>query len=147
MGYTHYWYRQSRIETKTFNSIKKDFEKVLPEFKDLICLEYDKPNEEPEIDSKGIQFNGKESAGHETLWFPKIRTMQDYEKIQDDGLISDFCKTAQKPYDIAVMVFLIIAKRHLKDSIKVRSDGQTEDWQPAVELCQTKLGYGKTFRI
>jgi len=147
MGYTHYWYKPSRIETKTFNSIKKDFQKVLPEFKDIICAEYDKPNEAPIINSKEIIFNGKEGNGHETMFFTKIRTLADYEKIKDDGLIFDFCKTARKPYDIAVTCFLIIAKRHLKDSIKVRSDGNLIDWKPAKDLCHSILKYGKTFKI
>ena len=143
MGYTHYWYRQSRIETKTFNSIRKDFEKVLPEFKDLICYECDEENKEPEITPKEIRFNGKGSDGHETLWFPKIRTMREYEEVKDDGLIFDFCKTARKPYDIAVVSFLIIAKHYLKDAIRVSSDGEHGDWQEAIDLCHKILGYGK----
>ena len=58
-----------------------------------------------------------------------------------------FCKTAYKPYDLAVNVCLVIAKRHLKDDIAISSDGEITDWEEAMHLCQHFLGYGSDFTL
>lgn len=68
-------------------------------------------------------------------------------KPGDDGLWFAFCKTAYKPYDFAVNCALIIFKQHLKDAIKVRSDGEISDWADAKEFCQKLLSYGKDFEL
>lgn len=61
------------------------------------------------------------------------------------GLCSRFCKTAYKPYDLAVQVFLVIAKQHLGDSLLVLSDGELANWLEAQGICQQHLGYGDDF--
>ena len=57
------------------------------------------------------------------------------------------CKTNYKPYDIAVQICLIIAKQHLKDKIRVRSDGRPEQWNDAAKMCQNFLNYGIGFSL
>jgi hypothetical protein len=47
--------------------------------------------------------------------------------------MSDSCKTARKPYDLVVCGLLILAKIYFMDDIKIRSDGNLEDWQPAID--------------
>ena len=59
----------------------------------------------------------------------------------------DFCKTAYKPYDLAVTAALIVAKNHLGDRIRILSDGETQDWGDARRLCQYVLGYGADFDL
>ena len=56
-----------------------------------------------------------------------------------------FCKTAYKPYDLAVNVCLVIAKHHLKDDIVVSSDGTKNNWIEGQQFCQHFLGYGTDF--
>lgn len=75
-----------------------------------------------------IHFNGCDADGeqpeelmHETFVF-------------NTTAHSTFCKTAQKPYDAVVCAFLIHAKHLLDDDIEVRSDGNPEDWEKAVEI-------------
>ena len=63
------------------------------------------------------------------------------------GLCFDFCKTAFKPYDLAVITFLIIAKHHLKDNLKVSSDGEDEHWFDGKMFCQQALGYGMEYAV
>jgi len=63
------------------------------------------------------------------------------------GRFFDCTKTAYKPYDLAVNVCLIIAKRHLKHAILVTSDGEDKDWEEARQLCQHFLGYGQKFKL
>lgn len=61
--------------------------------------------------------------------------------------IFEFTKTAYKPYDLAVNVCLIIAKEHLGKAIIVQSDGASEDWMEAMQLCQQFLGYGADYTL
>jgi hypothetical protein len=49
--------------------------------------------------------------------------------VSVDELESNFCKTARKPYDIAVTASLILAKKIFGDIIKVSSDGNWSDWE------------------
>lgn len=70
--------------------------------------------------------------------------------FQDKKLIGkhfEFCKTAYKPYDLAVNVCLIIAKHHLGDQIIIKSDGEILNWRDGQEICQQFLGYGMDFKL
>lgn len=58
-----------------------------------------------------------------------------------------FCKTAYRPYDLAVNCVLIIAKHYLGRNLLVYSDGSLEHWTDGMLLCQDKLGYGAGFRL
>ncbi|MDE2026908.1 MAG: hypothetical protein KGJ11_00025 [Candidatus Omnitrophica bacterium] len=102
-------------------------------------------------------------CSHETFYFPRIQPSDSYtidkisyidkdgNPVYNDpaivGLYFDFCKTAFKPYDLAVITILIIAKRHLKDFIFVSSDGQDSHWFDGKMFCQVSLGYGLDFFI
>ena len=66
---------------------------------------------------------------------------------QERGKYFNFCKTAYKPYDLAVTACLVIAKHHLKTQIRVCSDGEPQHWQDAILLCQNVLGYGSDFTL
>lgn len=70
-----------------------------------------------------------------------------YNDKEEVGLYFEFCKTAYKPYDLAVIICLIIAKHHLKDEIIVSSDGMLEQWKDGMLICQKILGYGLDFRL
>lgn len=69
------------------------------------------------------------------------------EDFKKSGLVFQFTKTAYKPYDLAVNVCLIIAKHYLGKKIKVSSDGEMENWQEGIQLCQHFLGYGLDFKL
>ncbi len=60
----------------------------------------------------------------------------------DGGYWFNFCKTAFRPYDLAVTAVLVIAKHRLGDAIQVSSDGEDAHWFDARLLCQMELGYG-----
>jgi len=64
----------------------------------------------------------------------------------EHGLFFDFCKTAFKPYDLAVQVCLVIAAHHL-DAFTVTSDGSMDEWQDAIAVCQEVLGYGRALEL
>lgn len=58
-----------------------------------------------------------------------------------------FCKTAFRPYDIAVTACLIILKHRLGDAITVQSDGEDAHWFDAKLLCDHTLGYGLAYHF
>ena len=70
-----------------------------------------------------------------------------FTQRDDDGMIFKFCKTAQKPYDIAVCSALIIAKRYFGESIMISSDGDNEEWKESKALCQKILDYGDNLNM
>lgn len=146
MGYTHYWYRETSIPTKSFNAIVKDFKTIQPEFHVNLGDWEGSFGTKPSINKTLVSFNGIGEYSHESMYFPKV--LNEDRITSDNGLIFQFCKTARKPYDIAVCSFLIIAKHYLGDKFKVHSDGEIKDeWQDSMNLCQEKLGYGSDFNL
>ena len=87
---------------------------------------------EVDIDEHEIVVNGIEEQGHETFVIKRTGGR-------------DFCKTARKPYDIVVCMALIALEHHARADIS--SDGDQEDWQDAIDMCQKHLGYGNDFLI
>ncbi len=91
-------------------------------------------------------------CSHETCHFPRVieetSGMDCHPTVENGkGWNFEFCKTAYKPYDLAVTAFLVIAKYHLKEKIWLSSDGETQHWADARILCQKILGYGIEFEL
>lgn len=84
---------------------------------------------------------------YETFMFNRIKEIRKYEEAKTNGLYFDSCKTAFRPYDLAVISFLIIAKHYLKDKIIVKSDGIDQHWFDGKMLCQMILGFGLEYII
>jgi hypothetical protein len=72
--------------------------------------------------------------------FSLSRKCDDPGKLTN-GRFVDSCKTAFRPYDLAVQCVLLIAKHHLKDRIGVRSGGNDYHWNDARRLCYVRLNY------
>lgn len=145
MGYTHYWYKQPELPAKSWAAFIKDVTKLI-EFvqKDVgIPLNYeDDVQRVPVIDADLIRFNGIGDDGHETFYFERKG------KTERNGLCFDFCKTAHKPYDIAVTAVLVAADYHFGDmTVKISSDGSNEEWAAGRNLVERVLGYGKSFKL
>ena len=66
------------------------------------------------------------------------------ERVQKHG--SGFCKTAYRPYDLAVTASLIALKHYFPECI-IKTDGKEKDWLDAKILCNNVLGYGLDFEI
>ena len=69
------------------------------------------------------------------------------KELNKNGRYFDFCKTAYKPYDLAVTVCLVIANHHLCKDIIISSDGEMSNWEEAMQLCQHFLNYGMEFKL
>ena len=98
----------------------------------------------------GVKLNQRACGGdcsHETFAFLREMGLQDWDKPKADGKYFAFCKTAFKPYDLAVNACLIIIKHYLGDKVDVSSDGEMKDWQDAMGICENAFGYGKDFKV
>ena len=138
MGYTHYWDRPKSINKRDMEQIVGDFLKVSLEFNGKFLLGGGAGNGgNPTLTVDEVNFNGINDYSHENFYFTRMKA--------GEFLL---CKTARKPYDLAVTCFLLIAKKHLKNRIHISTDGDTEDWQPAIDVCSHMLGYEyKKFEI
>lgn len=87
------------------------------------------------------------NCAHETAYLPRVLKPDKWQEPDEDGLYFEFCKTAFKPYDLAVTAFLIVCKHHLGDTIEVSSDGEDKDWFDAKMLCDKLLGYGIAYFV
>ena len=76
-------------------------------------------------------------CSYESVWFERCQ-----KAGTEDGIAGGFCKTAFRPYDLAVTAFLVIAKHHLETRFEVQTDGEHCHWADAFALCQAVLGYG-----
>jgi len=74
-----------------------------------------------------------------------FRIAQHYQGNSDYRKPFDCCKTAYKPYDLLVTACLISAKHHFDTDMAVISDGDSNHWDDARQLCQHVLGYGANF--
>jgi hypothetical protein len=89
----------------------------------------DEIDKEPLVSATEIHFNGKDEDGHEPFVF----------STTDNGF--QFCKTAQKPYDFAVCMILIILRDYYGEKVlTVSSDGDRDDWGRAIRAAEI-LGY------
>jgi hypothetical protein len=145
MGYTHYISRPQIIDEQAWSKITIDTMKVLLYIeKELgIIIAGGDGEDEPEIGFDEIWFNGSGELSFETVYLERqtVKTMVDEEN--NNGLCWQFCKTANRPYDIAVTALYTIIKHHVPECI-VESDGKEKDWMDAITICHDLLGYDLT---
>jgi hypothetical protein len=135
MGYTDYWefnkvkgLKAKDIETLYQKAIK-DCARIIKHSSTKIRLSgYTSHTKVGEYG--GIDFNGVGDYSHENFYLREHFN-------QNEAF--NFCKTAQKPYDIVVVACLATLKYHLKESITVSSDGRSTEWNNGVELAKVIL--------
>jgi len=124
MGYTHYFKQIPELPENKWNPF---IEEVRTTLKDATNIQFDfNVNSPPQIDSEIVRFNGIGNQGHETFFFPRLWEAQSWETLDDNGRYFNFCKTAQKPYDIHVVKILMLVEKHFGDDVEIDSDG---DWE------------------
>lgn len=116
MGYTHYWNLKERNPKKfkeavelfktCWNKVKEKYGNDTPEL-------YDGAGRTPSpiISDTCLCFNGKGELAHETFRI----------EVGDSGF--DFCKTARKPYDLAVCLVLLSFKEIFGEGFEYDTDG------------------------
>lgn len=136
MGYTHYW-RLAKISQHStrFEACAKDMRKIIeaaPQLGITLCGPSGDASMpvEFETDDEGrpfIAINGKGADSHESFHWPPT---EDF----------DFCKTAEKPYDVIVVACLAVAAEIFGTEIDVTSDGDRKDWADGVRFAEHVLG-------
>ena len=112
MGYTHYWNFNEKPSQEKFTEFLEGVKQIV-----ATAEEAGIGIGEQVYESGYFSFNGVDAGAHETFSID-IRTQEE-----------DFCKTAQKPYDMAVTASLILAKKIFGEDIEIRSDGNWSDWE------------------
>lgn len=132
MGYTHYFKQEKPVNDQQWKSFQKDAEIMLKEIQSMGIVLMSNDENDVLINNERVNLNGDESCGldHETFYMDK-----DYRRF-------NFCKTARKPYDLAVCSLLLLANEHMPEHHDIGSDGDFEDWKEAMELNAEILGYG-----
>lgn len=131
MGYTHYWkINAAKITTSKTNTLKyakalQDIAKIVETKKSILANGVSDKGSKPET-ANGISLNGRGDDGHETFALGQSPV---------DGF--DFCKTAQKPYDVVVVACL--ARLAEVPGVIVSSDGGPGDWDEGVALASKVL--------
>ncbi|HEX5426548.1 MAG TPA: hypothetical protein VFW94_23575 [Candidatus Acidoferrales bacterium] len=164
MGYTHYYYVNKKgIPPSVWAAICADVRKLIAKLPAhsttaggyhsseplAITYEDDDPRP-PQIDVERIRFNGTgyDDASHETFILERKPPSNNWGR-DEDGMAFDCCKTARKPYDLVVCAALIVARAHAGPLIDVSSDGDLEDWLPALtwtaEVLAPTLPYIRAF--
>ena len=116
MGYTHYFKFTKFITKEQMEEVAKNVKDVFGTFP-MVTKRLKGPygKGEPIITDKyrPISFNGDAEKN------------EDYESfvVKAEDLGFHFCKTARRPYDLAVCLCLIILKDNFGDSFKFCSDG------------------------
>lgn len=150
MGFTQYWYREKIIDQVIYNKIVADFKKIREElFHRGVLLAGINGDGVPIITHSQINFNGsaKLQGNGEPFKFDRELQFDNIRPRKPETMVLQFTKTGGLPYDLAVMAILIIAKYHLDGRIIIQSDGSSEDWNCARELCQQTLDYGSDFNL
>lgn len=153
MGYTSYWRRPKKLPARRFKLAAEDCRRVVEHLAREQGFGLTDDSEEgglppPLFSPDEVRFNGVGEEGHET--FIILRQIEPDEwRRPERGLYFEFCKTARKPYDLAVCAALIVFARHFGEKFRVDSDGADDDenWPVARAACQAVLGYGGDFRL
>lgn len=125
MGYSHY-FPQTRSFTDTeWSTIQQSAKKLFTECSDFLANGMGDVDTEPEANDAEILFNGIEDMSYEPF---------SVSKEHDDSY--NFCKTAERPYDIAVVAMLVLINTYAPGVLKIESDGNGGDWKEGLSLAK-----------
>jgi hypothetical protein len=113
MGYTNYWHHNKSFTNNEWKLIKDEYEYIKEMCEGIIIDESEKNCDE-------IVFNGKGDLSHET--FILCKTPRTKETYKGEDITFNFCKTARKPYDIAVWHMLFFTKNKTNGLSKISRD-------------------------
>lgn len=134
MGYTHYWTQNSGFTGEEWDKTAREIQAILDcARKRGVALGDGFGKREitaaEAIQDSAIVFNGLASDSHETFYI--------HRALSDPKW--DFCKTARKPYDVAVTACLIYLDSVFPGRFSVSSDGTAVDWQDGLNLARSAL--------
>jgi hypothetical protein len=131
MGYTHYWKLKVQPHPDHWASLCDMSRRIVRQaIAKGIPLQYEMDQERaPQIDEAAIRFNGVGRDGHETFF------------IANSPTEFEFCKTARKPYDAAVVAVLMAAETLLIGfEWSSDGDGESDAFEEGIALLRSALG-------
>lgn len=140
MGYTHYWTMTRNLSADAWAEVSTDIAEILKYVEHTFGLPLGDGSGDahtrPLLDSKGIDFNGLGDDSHESFVIGPKRV-----KTWEHGTLgSNFCKTAHKPYDIAVTACLCYLDSCLEPrAFSVSSDGYGHNFLDGLEAARQAL--------
>jgi hypothetical protein len=99
------------------------------------------------VSDQEVCFNGAGDVdgvdlSHESFYVEQtFQPWHEDMKADSEGLWFTFCKTARKPYDLAVTACLIRLAFHFPETVKISSDGTAEEWEEGRALCERLFGF------
>jgi hypothetical protein len=125
MGYTHYYDQTKDFSKKRWENLVDDTRTIIAYCKKKgIHIDFEwNEQKEPEISDEMIRFNGRGDEGYETFVLVKKKPKSWRENTNEYFY---FCKTARKPYDLAVGLVLLRAESNAPKVLKISSDGYWE---------------------
>lgn len=132
MGYTHYFQQKKNITKTNWIRISQDVKKAIEIIQGMgIFLESNAETDDM-VTSEYINFNGKGNDSYETFHITKKK--EPFETF-------NFCKTGKYPYDIAVVVTLLIINYHQPNAFDISSDGKIMNWNEGMLFNAKHFGY------
>jgi hypothetical protein len=129
MGYTHYFAQKNKPEAEDWKAFKNQIMTAFGKFTEsesiLICDGHGEIailNATELFRDDNLLFNGHEDDAHESFFLPSGRDSE-----------FNFCKTARKPYDLFVMISLILTHHYMPNCFDIGSDGNEDDWSVAFD--------------
>lgn len=148
MGYSHYWYRPPSIPRKQFDrfttfasAILAALPEVAPDGggteKPLVLV----PNAPDThiVQRDVVAFEGGAGLGYETFVVDRVVPRSTYRPPSAGGLAFECCKTARRPYDLAV-VAMICALLDAVPAARAESDGSVHDRAGGIRLFEYATG-------
>ena len=148
MGYTHYYRIPVKMEEAKFSEFVADAEKIIKQAEKNGIKLADGFGEEKGkyiLTDDLVSFNGLGSDSHETCY---IERAEKDPRIDENGLVFKFCKTARKPYDDVVVAVLATLKHHFP-KVKLSSDGRSDkiNFKIGEKLVEQALGKEYKFKL
>ena len=130
IGYTHFFSPNRNFTGIEWHNITKAVKDIFSKAPSgLLCNGMAEVDTSPTIDDATIKFNGCEidDQGHETFCVTKLFANKEF----------NFCKTAQKPYDLYVVATLCVMHSYAPGALNIRSNGAAPDWAAGLALAQS----------
>jgi len=135
MGYTHYFPSTRSFRFSEWDAVKVNTKKVFDHCTSKgihLGVQGDEGPEDPIITDNEIMFNGKsEYDAYEDCFISRKHNPK-----------FNFCKTANRPYDLAVCMVLLVCNEYAPGALEIGSDGDWEtDWLNARQEFLALFGF------
>lgn len=148
MGYTNYFRVPKVMDAEKFKTLSEELETVsglLPaktkigewSGKSAVLCGWDGTGA-AEFLKDEITFNGDAIDGMDHESFVIERDHKN-SRVDEKGLVFEFCKTNRKPFDLMVKISMLRLKHHFPES-EISCDGDKEDWKQAKTIYKKAFG-------